>query len=71
MKTSELGGNALYYEGTTFEGIWIPRHDSMPNGPKTQSFGRCICGALWNTHRCRDGACPAQPSKPEIPEELR
>jgi hypothetical protein len=52
-----------FIEGTTFKGIWYPRFDSQPNGPKTQSFSRCECGELWNKHRCHDGACPVQPAK--------
>lgn len=53
-----------FIEGSSFEGVWFPRHDSIPNGPKIQSMVRCKCGEFWKNHRFRDGACPAKPEKP-------
>ena len=47
-----------FSETSTFDGVWFPKHDSIPDGPKVQSMGRCKCGELWNKHRLWDGACP-------------
>ena len=53
-----------FIEGSTFEGVWFPRFDSMPDGPKTQSCTKCVCGHMWNAHRFRDAACPNPNYKP-------
>jgi hypothetical protein len=46
-----------------FDGEWFPRHDSQPNGPKDQSFVKCVCGAYWKNHRFVDSACPVVPQE--------
>ena len=56
-----------FIEGSSFEGVWFPRYDSDPNGPKIQSMVLCKCGEFWKNHRFRDGACPV---KPEVLEKL-
>lgn len=63
-----------FIEGTQFKGVMFPRFEDRPDGPQTQSFSKCECGAWWKDHRFCDGACPEPPGKQgsevEIPEEL-
>ncbi len=47
-----------FVEGSSFDGVWFPKYDNQPNGPKMQSMVKCKCGAYWKHHRMRDGACP-------------
>lgn len=49
-----------FIEGSTFEGVWFPKFDSNPNGPKIQSMVLCKCGEWWKNHRFVDGACPVK-----------
>lgn len=53
-----------FAEDSVFVGVWMPEHDSIPDGPKIQSMSRCQCGELWNKHRFSDGACPLPKAVP-------
>lgn len=53
-----MAGMNAFHPTRRFEGVMIPKYDSMPNGPQQQSMARCTCGGWWKYHRLVDGACP-------------
>lgn len=58
--TSATEVETRWRSDSVFTGIFFPRHDSRPDGPKSQSMVSCTCGAQWNAHRYVDGACPTR-----------